>query len=78
MAPERAVEAHPVDQGRQAVRLGAVVGVAALAPIAHQADKLQNGQVLGDRGCETPARAVSTRTDSSPSWLSRDVGPATL
>src|ERR1700733_7730681 len=36
VAPERAVETHPVDQGRQRLRLGAVMGFAALAPVEHQ------------------------------------------
>src|SRR5262249_9412931 len=50
VAPERAVEAHPVDQRRQTLRLGAVVGLAALAPGAHQAGMLEDAEVLGDRG----------------------------
>src|SRR3546814_3403376 len=43
------VEAHPVDQGRQALRLGAVVGLAPIAPVAHEAGELQDGQMLGHR-----------------------------
>src|SRR3546814_14627466 len=43
------VEAHPVDQGRQTLRLGAVVGLAPIAPVAHEAGELQDGQMLGHR-----------------------------
>ncbi len=36
------------------MRLGAVVGLAALAPVAYQAGELQNGQVLGHRRLRDP------------------------
>jgi hypothetical protein len=36
VTPEGAVKAHPVDQRRQTLRLGAVVGLAPLAPVTHQ------------------------------------------
>ena len=45
---EGAIEAHPVDQGHQSLRLGAIAGFASLAPVAHRAGKLQNAQVLGN------------------------------
>src|SRR3984885_4702580 len=56
VAPERAVEAHPVDQGRQRLRLGAVMGLAALAPVEHQTRKFENAQMLGQPGLGNAGR----------------------
>ncbi len=50
VAPEGAVEAHPVDEGLQTLRLGAVVGLASLTPFAHQPGELEDTQVLGHCG----------------------------
>jgi hypothetical protein len=49
LAPEGAVEAHPIDQRRQTLRLGAVVGLTTLAPVVHQAGLLQDTEMLGHR-----------------------------
>jgi hypothetical protein len=54
VAPEGAVEAHLVDQRRQALRPGGVVGLAPLAPVVNQAGKLENARVLGDRRLRDP------------------------
>jgi hypothetical protein len=50
VAPEGALETHPVDQGRQALRLNAVMGLSSLVAVAYQAGELQDGQVFGHRG----------------------------
>jgi hypothetical protein len=71
VAPEGAVEAHPVDQRDESLRPGAVVGVEAGPPVAHQAGMRQDAEVLETAGCETPARSVSARTICSPSRHSR-------
>src|ERR1700689_913556 len=49
LAPEGGVNAHPVDQGCQTLRLRTVVGFAPLVPVQHQAGALQYAQVLGYR-----------------------------
>jgi hypothetical protein len=48
LAPEGAMGAHPVDQGRQDLWLSAVVGLASLALAAYRSGQFQNAQVLGD------------------------------
>src|SRR6202790_786396 len=50
VAPEGAIETHPVDEGRETLRLGAVVDAASFRSIANQAGELQHAQVLGHRG----------------------------
>ena len=46
VAPESSVDAHPVDQGRQGLRLCAVVRLASLAAMPYQLCPLQHRQVL--------------------------------
>lgn len=41
---------EPVDQGRQRIGLGAIVGFASLAAMAYQFGPLEHGEVLGDSG----------------------------
>jgi hypothetical protein len=50
VAPEGAIETHPVDERHQTLRLGAVVDAASFRSIANQAGELQHAQVLGHRG----------------------------
>jgi hypothetical protein len=82
VAPEGTVEAHPLDQRRQSLRLGAVVGLASFTPVAHQAGMPQHAEVLGNRWlCETPALPVGAPTVCSPSRhrrskIARRVGSA--
>ncbi len=50
VVPEGSVNTHPVEHRFQGLRLGAVVGLAAGAPVAHQPSVLQDPQVLGHCG----------------------------
>ena len=45
---------HPVDQGGQAFRVGAVVGLASFGAVADEPGVLQDAQVLGDRRLRDP------------------------
>jgi hypothetical protein len=44
------VVAEPIDHWGKGLDAGAVVDFTAVAPVAHQACGLQNGEVLGDHG----------------------------
>jgi hypothetical protein len=48
VTPEDAIEVHPVDQWRKALRLDTILGLASLAPVAHQACEFQDAQMLGN------------------------------
>lgn len=47
LRPERAVQAHPVEQWRQSLWLSTAVRLASIAPAAHQAGALEGTQMLG-------------------------------
>jgi hypothetical protein len=69
VAPDGAIETHPVDQGRQALRLGAVMGLSSL--VAVKPASFKTAKCLDTAGCETPEWPVNTRTVCSPSRTSR-------
>ena len=71
VAPEVAIEAHPVDQGGQSFRPGAVVGLASFAPITTRAASFRTARCLEIAGCETPEPSVRACTVCSPSRLGR-------
>jgi hypothetical protein len=50
VAPEGAVEAHPIYQRRQSFLMGAVMSLTSVAPVAYESGKLEDTQVLGYRG----------------------------
>jgi hypothetical protein len=50
VAPESAVEAHPIYQRRQSFLLGAVMSLTSVSPVAYESGKLQDTQVFGYRG----------------------------
>ena len=54
LLPEAGHLAGPVDQRRQRARLGAVMGLAAVLAVAHQARLFQHAQMLGDRRLRDP------------------------
>src|SRR4051794_2887861 len=55
VTPEHAVMAHPVDERREALRLGAVVNVAAFGAFRDQPGQLQRLEVLRDGALRHPA-----------------------
>src|SRR6185437_6755795 len=47
--PECGVDAHPIDERCQPFRIGAVMGLPALAAVAHEAGLFQHAQMFRDR-----------------------------
>src|SRR5271170_2817438 len=54
LAPEEAVVAHPIDQRREALGLGAIEHVAAVGALGDQTGQLQGLEVLGDGALRYP------------------------